>query len=554
MKHRIKKCLISMLLSFSLILSTSTMAFANQVVPDTSAIQQTVALLLYIAQQNGLIEVTQGTLATTSTVGGALTVTASTDLAVITATGTEIVVAESSSTAVSSALASSGLTATMIAPYIVGAVALGAVAYLGYDLYTNWDDIKEDVYTWFDGRSAYANYYWEEMAQGLLDGTTDFSQGIALPVSLWKDIIACTNDILTFDNTSTFEQSGTIMYGNNDGYLTNTEIANWVSTITNGAETYTTGNNVGAYNSVIMIINEENGYEIMAKDNSSYNYAPTRNIIFCGEVGGSLHIKWGDSTFLGNEGFGLSNAYSSFTQVVNSAFENGGYGWTNEWSLDGLVINQADGTMSWTNAESGLTWKFYFLLSNNSTLAFGNYSYSELYYPLNVQSPYVSYTSYWGYLPWYSNVTLFGLGDNSLVVPNVQQVKPIIEMPDISEMADDDIVTLPVDILKTSPTLDENPDTNIKDLPLQDISNIKDNNNDDDDDENKKLPKIPFLESSDFDMPDILHNALMFIKECFSRIWSMFVANDIEAVLVVPISLAIISIIVGRGFSKKRGG
>lgn len=61
-------------------------------------------------------------------------------------------------------------------------------------------------------------------------------------------------------------------------------------------------------------------------------------------------------------------------------------------------------------------------------------------------------------------------------------------------------------------------------------------------------PNYNWLNGATPDLPDYIENALLFIKECFHRIWLGY--GDYIAVIIVPISLSIIGIVIGRGFSQ----
>lgn len=494
-RKRIKIIVATLCIVTNLIVTNNLVCYASALpVPDPESTAEIIDLCKYVAEKNGIAVTTGATVA--EMVGG-------------------------------------GLTASMLAPYLVGATAIGAVGYLGYDIYTNWDDIYEDVYTWFHGRSAYANYWFEEYGQSILDGTVDLSKGVKVPVSIFREMTVCLNEILCFDNTATFESSSTVMYGNNNNYLTATEINNWVSQITNGEETYTTGDSAHAYNGVILIRNEKNGYEILAKDTTSNYYQPTRNIIFCGEAGGYMNIKWWDSSLLNEVGYALTNAFDSFSAVYRSSFESGGYSWANKWDLSGLSIDQKTGKISWTNSTSGLTWDFYFLLSANSTLVFGNYSYSELTYPLNVQSPYTTNTSYWGVLPWYTNVTIFGKGKNSLIVSNVQQTTPQLTL-DLDNTQDNDLI-LPIKVNDLAPTLDTNPV--LADVPIKEY--IKDTSDTDTgtDTSDGILSGISSLIDKIIELLQKIWEAILSIPSILSDIWDFI--QTIPGIIVDGISAAL---------------
>ena len=432
----------------------------------------------------------------------------------------------------------SSLTPSMIQPYLVAIVGVGACAYLGYDLYTNFDEISH---------SADADSWFEQYSEIILSNSVALEQGVSVPINVFQEMTACMSSILTVDAVGTFAHTvSRLTYGGST--IAQEDIYNWIVSLgyTGGyAVPYTYQIN----NPVMCVYNQS------LQDYRFYRYdlgtkSGTDDLLI-GQVGNDL-IVGNLYDYVTNEmpGYGFTENYSfTFNQTVSTKSDGS---WTSGYS--GTINTLPDAVISRngiTCVLGGTTYNVAFLLPQDDCIMLGNIAYSDLVFPLTVavhnNTVYPDYVNNVAVLPYYYAVQI--LDGESLIDANAKAVDRVITDADV----EDDAIVLYPDIpmvgdwvhgitgeLDISDAVATTPDGN--------------DNNDGNNDSNVKLPTLPWVDSSDFVMPSGIHNALLFIKECFSRIWSKFVANDVEAVLVVPISLAVIGIIVGRGFSKRRGG
>lgn len=324
-----------------------------------------------------------------------------------------------------------------LSPYIVGAVAVGASAYLGYDIYANWDTISDQLMTELVGGSAYADTWFTEYAQGILDGTHDLSNGIVVPVDLFNSMTVALSTVLTCDMSSTFAHRNTCVRTSSSA-ITNADLTSWLSALGFEGDCRLSRT---IYNPVICMYDAAAQDYILFVAGAYYNAAYTDLLLT--DVAGKMYAQLQNSNIVNDIGYAMqptSNAGAVWTSIDAAT----GYtvGLVPEFDLSSLTI--ADGTITYIH--NGATYAVSILCPVGCSVVLGNLTYDELAYPLTYMlNTYTMLTL----LPWYWQVTGIAVADMSVLDTRVtarQKVIPqdYVDAIDAAISASDDIpIALP---------------------------------------------------------------------------------------------------------------
>lgn len=274
-----------------------------------------------------------------------------------------------------------------LSPYIVATVAVGATAYLGYDIYTNYDTISDQLLTELVGGSAYADDWFEKYATGILDGTYDLSNGIEVPIDIWNSMTLALSNILTVDVSESFSKTQTCTNTGTTSISTS-QVLSWLQSL---GYVGTSIPNYTAYNPVICMYNADlqNYYLFYA---SAYYNAEYSDILLT-EVDGFLYTQIQSNQMVNDIGYALRPTASSGVGWLSYlAGSVGTQGIVPFFNVSNLSI--ANGTISYIL--NGTEYKVSILCPNTSSVVLSNVTYDSLEFP-STYSP-NSY-SMWQVLP-----------------------------------------------------------------------------------------------------------------------------------------------------------
>lgn len=439
-------------------------------------------------------------------------------------------------------LKAAGLTASMFQPYLVGVLAVGSLAYLGYDVYTNYDEIEDNITTWLLGHSAFADAWFEEYALSIMNDEVAMSQGVLVPINIFQDMVMAMSTVLTVDNNAIFNNIVTRLSEGNVS-VTENDLNDWLVGLgyTGGYSapyTYTISN------PVMCVYNQE------IQDYKYFRY----DLGTKAKTDDLLMVQIGSDLVVGNlynpvtnemPGYALTYQYSyNYNQVVSTK-ENGWVTAYSFWEGDPHKlpnVSIADGEM--TIEKYGDKYNVAFLCPSDDDILLSNTSYSEWVHPMTVQvhdnSAYPDYVNNRLVLPvWWGVQVISG---NPIQPPNAIPVDPVISDDNVIEIDDEVYMRYYPSYGKTIAWVDGVAEE------VDIVKTVGDKKTPNDDEENPVLPKLPWVGTGELDLPQYIIDALKFIKHMFSKVWVAY--GDFVVVVTVPIMLALIGFAIGRGFNK----
>lgn len=327
--------------------------------------------------------------------------------------------------------------AVSLAPYLMGAVAIGSACYLGYDLYTNWDEICDQVHTQLSGGSAYADWWYENYGAGIINGSEDLAKGIKVPISMFKDMTVALSDVLTQDLTVSFTHGKTICRTSNST-ITDNDILVWLSGL---GYTGTVAHGSGSVNPVICMYNASQQDYVIYRAGNYYN-AGFKDL-FVAEAGGTIYMQLQDKAILSDDAVGYTLRDPGDKDVMWRAF-NAANGNTLDlkprFSVTDMTINRDNGVMTYATDDTVYTLSI--LVPQGCSVALGNIAYSALEFPLSYKLGY----SYYDLLPYYYQVTALSIADASLIGDKINAKTHTVTVPREYIDAIDDAITAGDDV------------------------------------------------------------------------------------------------------------
>lgn len=345
-----------------------------------------------------------------------------------------------------SALASG---AVSLSPYLMAIVGVGSAAYLGYDIYTNWDTIVDQLYTEFtgffiDGRvgSAYADFYFENYAQDILSGNADLSNGIEVPLDFFNCMTVSLSHVLTQDKTASFV-SGKTIYRCTSDTISDVDVLSWVNSL---GYTGTSACASGGVNPLVCMYNEGLQKYIIFRAGIYYN--TNFRDLFIAEAGDSVYVQLQDKQILSDDSVGYSLREPGQQYSIWTAY-NVSNGQTLSLSPVFEVPRFTIGDDMITYVDGNVTYNISFLVPQGCTVAVGNIAYSELEFPLSYKLGY----SWYDLLPYYYQVSALALDDASILDTQITAKTKAIPRQYIDDI--DDAIATDSDITIALPDIND---------------------------------------------------------------------------------------------------
>lgn len=332
---------------------------------------------------------------------------------------TSDVVIEQQIATASSTLSNAGFTAASLTPYVVGAVAVGSAAYLGYDIYSNWGTIEALI-----SQDIGIDPWFEEYAQQILDGTVDLSNGIEVPVGIFNKMTVSLSEVLTFDMSQELASHNT-MVRTDVSQLSTVELTSWLTTL---GYTGTIGMSTSAVNPLIAMYNEELQDYIIFQPGAYYD-ASMKDLLFQ-EVGGIVYSQLQYDTVVNDIGYAMQPTYNMGALWTSIDPETGN---TLGIAPEFTNFNVNNGSMTCTYNDS--TYNLSVLVPDGSSVVYSNIAYSDLEFPVQY---YLNDYTMIQLLPAYYQVTVASKDDMSVLNDKVNTQELDIS-PDMKDSIDNSL-------------------------------------------------------------------------------------------------------------------